>query len=185
MTEPGFADSPVGHPSDGVLLALQDGERDGTLDADRAHMQACAACQARLSAIANHAAIVRQSLSSITVPPLDADALRRRLAARRATSCRSALASSSVCRGRRADRRGGSGGGKPASTLDHRAHEGSGNHGRSAVGERTRREPEGVVRIDCVVRRIGPRVHRAPRLVAYRGRPRRSSARPRTRSRRR
>jgi hypothetical protein len=69
-----------------VLLALQDGEMWGTLDADRVHMQACTACQARVSAIVNHAAIVRRSLSSITIPPLDADALRRRLAATRATS---------------------------------------------------------------------------------------------------
>lgn len=86
MTEPTFADSAIGHPSDGALLALQDGETSGTLDADRAHVQTCTTCQARLSEIANHAAIVRQSLSFITVPPLDADALRRRVAARRAAS---------------------------------------------------------------------------------------------------
>lgn len=73
------------HPTDGTLLALHDGERGAELDAPRQHVSSCAACQTRMAEIASNAAQVRQSLSSLPVPSFDADTMRRRLAARRAT----------------------------------------------------------------------------------------------------
>jgi len=73
--------SPDPHPSDGVLLALHNGESGGTLDAERAHVDHCADCQTRLAAIQNDSASVRRAQPAIVVPPLDADAVRRQLGA--------------------------------------------------------------------------------------------------------
>jgi hypothetical protein len=85
VTASNASHSPDRHPSDGVLLALHDGESGGTLDADRVHVDHCADCQTRLAAIQNNSATVRQALAAIVVPPLDTDAVRRQLAATHAT----------------------------------------------------------------------------------------------------
>jgi len=73
--------SPDRHPSDGVLLALHDGESGGALDAERAHVDQCAACQTRLAAIQNNSVSVRRALAAIVVPPVDTNAVRRQLIA--------------------------------------------------------------------------------------------------------
>lgn len=81
MTASKASHSPDQHPSDGVLLALHDGESGGTLDVHRVHVGQCADCQLRLKAIRNHSTTVRRALAAIVVPPLDTDAVRRQLAA--------------------------------------------------------------------------------------------------------
>ena len=76
------------HPSDGVLLALHDKERDdmfdeareAELESGRRHVELCDDCRARLAAIAGHSTRVREALASIPVPSTTADAFRRRLA---------------------------------------------------------------------------------------------------------
>src|SRR5215471_1544391 len=69
------------HADDGELLALYDRQIGRDLDARRQHVTRCAECQRRLAVIADDARRVRESLSAISVPRLDADALRARLAA--------------------------------------------------------------------------------------------------------
>lgn len=83
MTTPDAGWSPDRHADDGVLLALHDGERGSELDALRRHLEQCPVCQARLATIAGHAKHVHESLASLSAPPLDTDAFRRRLTARR------------------------------------------------------------------------------------------------------
>jgi hypothetical protein len=86
VTTSHFDHSADPHAGDGVLLALHDGERSTELDARRHHVEQCAECQARLATIVAQANHVRQSLSSFPVPPVDTDALRRRIAAGRKPS---------------------------------------------------------------------------------------------------
>lgn len=85
MTTSPFDHSTDRHPSDGVLLALHDGERDETggaeLDAGRRHVERCGDCRARLAVIAARSSRVRESLSFIPVPADTTGALRRRVAA--------------------------------------------------------------------------------------------------------
>lgn len=76
------------HPSDGVLLALHDKERDDMFDEardaklefGRRHVEECDDCRARLAEIAAHSTHVREALASIPVPSIAADAFRHRLA---------------------------------------------------------------------------------------------------------
>ena len=77
MTASKVSHSPDPHPSDGVLLALHDGESGGTLDAERAHVDQCADCQARLAAIQNNSASVRQAPAPSVVSPRDRNSIRR------------------------------------------------------------------------------------------------------------
>ena len=84
MTLPPFDPSAQRHVSDGVLLAVHDDEPDANLAAGRGHVDHCDECRARLAAIAAHSTSVRESLSSIPIPPTAKEALRRRVAAARA-----------------------------------------------------------------------------------------------------
>ena len=76
------------HPSDGVLIALHDKERDDMFDEareaelefGRRHVEQCDDCRARLVDIAAHSTHVREALASIPVPAIAADAFRHRLA---------------------------------------------------------------------------------------------------------
>jgi len=76
---------PSAHPSDGVLLALHDDERDETLraelDAGRAHVEQCEECRLRVNAIAARSTRVRQALATIPIPSTSEDVFRRRVAA--------------------------------------------------------------------------------------------------------
>jgi hypothetical protein len=81
---PSHADqTPNGHPSDGILLAMHDGERGVELDVYRRHVEECLDCRTRLAAIAGHANTVRQALSEIPVPAMNSEAWRERAAAAR------------------------------------------------------------------------------------------------------
>jgi hypothetical protein len=67
------------HPTEGVLRRLLD-EPAGVSDADRAHVQTCAACLTDLDAVRQDAELVSSSLG--TAPPaVDVDAAWRRLSA--------------------------------------------------------------------------------------------------------
>lgn len=80
--------SPVGlsdpHLTDGALLALHDGERGADMDIGRAHVERCYECRARMNAVAVNARQVRRALSSISIPSMSAEALRRRIETARA-----------------------------------------------------------------------------------------------------
>jgi hypothetical protein len=81
---PSHADrTPNRHASDGILLALHDGERDAEFDAFRRHVEECLGCRTRLAAIAGHANTVRRLLSEIPVPAVSSGAWRERAAAAR------------------------------------------------------------------------------------------------------
>ena len=88
MTTSPFDHSTNQHPSDGVLLALHDRERDDMFDEardaelafGRRHIGECDDCRTRLAGIAAHSTRVREALTSIPVPSSTADAFRRRLA---------------------------------------------------------------------------------------------------------
>jgi hypothetical protein len=69
------------HAGDGELLALYDRQIGRELDAWRQHVTRCADCQRRLAVISDNAQRVRESLSVIPIPRLDASALRVRIAA--------------------------------------------------------------------------------------------------------
>jgi hypothetical protein len=70
------------HLRDGVLLALHDGEPGDDFSEARTHLERCAECRGRLAAVAQRAALVHHALGAIDVPPFDANAVRRALAAR-------------------------------------------------------------------------------------------------------
>ena len=88
MTTSPFDHSTDQHPSDGVLIALHDKERDDMFDEareaelefGRRHVERCDDCRARLADIAAHSTHVREALASIPVPAIAADAFRHRLA---------------------------------------------------------------------------------------------------------
>ena len=88
MTTSPFDHSTNQHPSDGVLLALHDKERDDMFDEaheaelafGRRHIGECDECRTRLAGIAAHSTRVREALACLPVPPITADAFRRRLA---------------------------------------------------------------------------------------------------------
>lgn len=88
MTTSPFDRSTDRHPSDGVLLALHDKEREDMFDEareaelefGRRHVERCNDCRTRLAGMAAHSTRVREALASIPVPSITADAFRRRLA---------------------------------------------------------------------------------------------------------
>ncbi|HSQ32259.1 MAG TPA: hypothetical protein VLN49_20530 [Gemmatimonadaceae bacterium] len=88
MTTPPFDHSTDRHPSDGVLLALHDNEREDMFDEAREteldlghrHLDQCDECRARLAEIAAQSRRVRESLSFIPVPSVTAHDFHRRVA---------------------------------------------------------------------------------------------------------
>lgn len=70
---------PGAHPGDGILLALHDGEPGSEVGAIRGHVERCAECRARLTAIAESSDRVGAALASIDVPRVSQDEFRRRL----------------------------------------------------------------------------------------------------------
>lgn len=81
--------SAVRHVPDGVLLALHDEERSADLKLDRAHVEQCPECRARLAVIADRSNRVRTVLAHIAIPSVAEDEFRRRMVAtgrRRAAS---------------------------------------------------------------------------------------------------
>ena len=88
MTTSPLDRSTARHPSDGVLLALHDNEREDMFDEAREaeldfghrHLDQCDECRARLAEIAARSRHVRESLSFIPVPSVTLDDFRRRVA---------------------------------------------------------------------------------------------------------
>jgi len=76
------------HLTDGVLLALHDGESDDALEASHEHLARCTECRSRLDETAWRASAVRRSLESITVVALNENEFLRRVGATRSNRAR-------------------------------------------------------------------------------------------------